>query len=78
MMYDSVLTAITDEYGTDFMTVGEIVRILPDCGFNDKECREMLRQWIDDKEVGRVSYRNLRRNMSPKNTILFLKKKKKF
>ena len=77
MMYDSVLTAITDEYGTD-MTVGELMRILHDCGFDDKECREMVRRWIDDKEVGRVSYRNLRRNMPPKNTVLFLKKKKNF
>lgn len=73
-----ILTAIKNEYNTDFMTVGELMGILHDCGFDDKECREILRDWINDKEVGRVSYRNLRRNMPPKNTVLFLRKKKNF
>lgn len=74
-----ILNTIVDVYECEsVMTMGELMRILHDCGFDDRECREMVRKWIDNKDVGRVSYRNLRRNMPPKNTVLFLRKKKNF
>ena len=73
-----ILNTIVDVYQCESVRVSELMEILSKCGFSTEETREIIRYAINAKLMGRVSYRNLRRNMPPKNTVLFLKKKKKF
>ena len=77
MDQDNILRAIADVYETDCMTADELLQVLGNCGYSNTECREIIRQAINEKEIGRVSYRRMGKKFPARNTMLCLKKKKK-
>ena len=71
-----IIDSIKCTYERECMTVGELMEILIKCGFSQHECREIIRCGINNKEMGRTSYRNLGRKMLNRNTVVVLKRKK--
>jgi hypothetical protein len=70
----TIIRAIKDVYQKDTFTVRELTDILTESGFKTFEARQIIRQCLNKKEAGRISYRRCRRNIPPKNTRIFIGK----
>ena len=66
-----ILEAIWIEYGKRVITCGELSDILKRCGYSKQEISAIIREAINQKKVGIVSFRKLRRK-PPSNKLIVI------
>ncbi len=73
----TILHTIAMEYDTNTMTLADLEGVLINCGYSRAECGVIIREGLNTKEIGRVSFRNVGRNMPSKRTVIYLQRKVK-
>lgn len=56
-----LLQAISKTYGRDIFTLKELTDILLNCDYTKAEARQIIRESLNTKQLGRVSLQKLRR-----------------
>lgn len=65
-------SAIVSTYGRSVFTMGELMAILRNCDYSDVEARHIVRKAFKVGNIGRVSFRQLRRNFPAASTMVVL------
>ena len=65
---------IKNTYERDIFTLKELFDILYNCGFSHAEARQIIRDSINGKHLGRVFIRRMRHNMPAKGSRFVLQK----
>ena len=65
-----LLNEIRKTYGRDIFTLQELYEILYRCDFTRTEAREVLRESLNSKQLGRISVRAVRRNMPARSSFV--------
>ena len=60
-----LLREIKTAYGREVFTYKELYEILLNCDFSKVEARRIVRDCLKEKQLGRICYRKIRRNMPP-------------
>ncbi len=63
---------IAKTYGKEVFTMAELMGILRNCDFSDVEARKIVRKAFKAKTIGRVSFRQIRRNFLSGATLVVL------
>lgn len=66
-----ILESIWIEYSKRVFTCGELCDILKRCGYSKREISTIIREAINQKKVGIVSFRKLRRK-PPSNKLIVI------
>lgn len=76
MMSDTkeLLQTICKTYGRDIFTLKELLDILKNCDFSKAEARQIIRESLSTKQLGRVSLRKMRRNLPAKTSFVAILK----
>ena len=67
-----ILEAIRQEYGQQIFPCWQLSAILKDCGYTEKEISEVIRESINQRKVGVVTFRKLRRRPPSQSLIVFI------
>ena len=67
-----ILEAIRQEYGQQIFPCWQLSAILKDCGYTEKEISEVIRESINQRKVGVVTFRKLRRKPPSKSLIVII------
>ena len=65
-----LLHEICKTYGRDIFTLKELLDILHNCEFSTAEARQIIRDSLNTRQLGRVSFRKIRRNMPAKTSFV--------
>ena len=71
LIFMDILETIWIEYGKRVLTCGELCDILKNCGYSKKEISAIIREAINQKKVGVVTFRKLRRK-PPSNKLIVI------
>ena len=66
-----ILESIWIEYSKRVFTCGELCDILKNCGYSKREISSIVRELINQKKLGIVSFRKLRRK-PPSNKLIVI------
>lgn len=67
-----ILETIWLEYSKRVITCGELSAILKRCGYSEREISEVIREAINQKKLGVVSFRKLRRKPPSQSLIVII------
>lgn len=67
-----IIEAIWIEYGKRIITCGELSDILKRCGYSKREISTIIREAINQKKLGIVSFRKLRRKPPSQSLIVII------
>lgn len=67
-----ILEAIRQEYGQQIFPCWQLSAILKDCGYTEKEISEVIREAINQKKVGVVSFRKVKRKPSSEKFLVII------
>lgn len=67
-----ILETIWIEYGKRIITCGELCDILKRCGYSKRERSSVIREAINKRKVGIVSFRKLRRKPSSEKLLVII------
>ena len=67
-----ILETIWIEYGKRVFTCEELSDILKRCGYSKREISSIIRESINQKKLGVVSFRKLRRKPPSKSLIVII------
>ena len=65
-----ILEAIWIQYGKRVLTCGELCDILKNCGYSKREISAIIREAINLRKVGVVTFRKLRRKPPSQSLIV--------
>lgn len=71
-MPDEILEAIRNEYDRQVFAVHQLDTILTQCGFSQREISRIIREGIRRKQLGVVSFRNVRRKPAKKRLLVIM------
>lgn len=63
---------IANTYEKNIFTMAELMAILRNCDFSEDEARQIVRNAFKAKNIGRVSFRQIRRNFLSASTLVVL------
>ena len=66
-----IIEAIWIQYGKRVLTCGELCDILKNCGYSKREISTIIREAINQKKLGIVSFKKLRRK-PPSNKLIVI------
>lgn len=69
----TILRAFVDVYRRNYVTVGELFDIMINSGYKHEDARELIRCAIDTKTVGRLVFRQTKKRLPNKNTVLVIR-----
>ena len=72
-----IINSIREVYERDTFTVGELVDILIASGYKPFQARRIIHQGLRNDQMGRVTYKNLGRNIPRSNSYVLLRPKPK-
>lgn len=67
-----ILEAIRQEYSQQVFTCWELSAILKDCGYTEKEISEVIREAINQKRIGIISFRKVKRKPSSEKLLVII------
>ena len=70
LIFMDILETIWIEYSKRVFTCGELSDILKRCGYTKREISAIIREAINQKKLGIVSFRKLRRKPPSKSLIV--------
>ena len=70
-----LVRSIRLNYERDVMTIKELMEIMCKCEFSKVEARRIIRKAFKDRNIGRVSYRQIRRNFIGGSSLIVLRQK---
>lgn len=65
-----ILEAIRQEYGQQIFPCWQLCDILRNCGYSQREISAIIREAINKKQIGVVSFKKLKRRPPPKSLIV--------
>jgi len=72
-----LVRAICFNYDKEVFTIKELMEILLNCNFTTWEARRIIRKAFKEKNIGRVSYRQIKGNFVGYSTLVVLRKQGK-
>lgn len=74
---EEIINSIKEVYERDTFTVGELLDILIASDFTPSQARKIIHQGIRYNKIGRITYKNLNRNLPRSESYLLLRPKPK-
>ena len=69
-----IFNHIKSIYGRDIFTLKELTDILINCDFSRAEARQIIRDSLNTKQLGKISFRKIRRKMPDKKSFIAIMK----
>lgn len=63
-----LLIEIKRTYGRDVFTFKELYEILLNCDFSMSEARQIVKESLSKRQLGKISFKKIRRNLPPKSS----------
>ena len=63
-----LLREIKKTYGREVFTFKELYEILLNCNFSMVEARQIVKESLSKRQLGKISFRKIRRNLPPKSS----------
>lgn len=76
-MTASYFNHISEIYGKSVFKIEDLKEILSICGLEWKEARQIMIDAFNDKQIGRIEYRQGRRKLPRKGTLVYIKENRK-
>ena len=67
-----IFDAIRQEYGQQIFPCWQLSAILKDCGYTEKEISNVVRKAIDQKRIGIISFRKVKRKPSSEKLLVII------